>query len=180
MRPALIVLALLAGLLTVSACDDMSKQRKAKAYGTSKLFADGKVAQLPPEGTVSRDQLARETALATRPPMSKALIERGQARYDIYCVPCHGRNGDGGGIVPSRGYPHPPDFTAPRLLDASDRHFVDVITQGYGVMYPYAQRVEPADRWAIAAYIRALQAARTQPVTALDAADRARLEREGR
>lgn len=166
----------LSALLALAACDDMSKQRKAKAYGSSELFANGSVAQAPPEGTVARGDLARDAVLTTRPAMSKALILRGQERYDVYCVPCHGRNGDGRGIIPSRGYPQPPDFTAQRLVNAPDQHIIDVITNGYGVMYSYAQRVEPADRWAIAAYIRALQAARTVPVASLDAADRARLE----
>ena len=87
-----------------------------------------------------------------------ALLERGQQRFDIYCSPCHSRVGDGDGMIVQRGFPHPPSYFIDRLIKAPDQHFYDVITHGYGAMYSYADRVEPADRWAIIAYIRALQA----------------------
>ena len=87
-----------------------------------------------------------------------ALLERGQQRFDIYCSPCHSRVGDGNGMIVQRGFPHPPSYFAEYLMKAPNQHFYDVITHGYGAMYPYATRVAPADRWAIIAYIRALQA----------------------
>jgi mono/diheme cytochrome c family protein len=87
-----------------------------------------------------------------------ALLERGQQRFDINCSPCHGRTGEGDGMIVQRGFPHPPSYFSEKLRNAQNQHFYNVITKGYGVMYPYADRVEPADRWAIVAYIRALQA----------------------
>ena len=87
-----------------------------------------------------------------------ALLERGQQRFNIYCSPCHSRAGDGNGMVVQRGFPHPPSYFADNLVKAPNQHFYDVITNGYGAMFPYAARVAPADRWAIIAYIRALQA----------------------
>jgi mono/diheme cytochrome c family protein len=99
---------------------------------------------------------------ATNPPvppaLTMALLERGQQRFNIDCSPCHGRSGQGDGTIVQRGFPHPPSYFSEKLRDAPNQHFYDVITHGYGVMYPYADRVEPADRWAITAYIRALQA----------------------
>jgi mono/diheme cytochrome c family protein len=89
--------------------------------------------------------------------MTMALLERGRERFNIFCSPCHGRAGDGEGIVAQRGFPHPPSYYKDELLEAPDQHFLDVIQNGYGVMYSYAARIPPADRWAIVAYIRALQ-----------------------
>ena len=87
-----------------------------------------------------------------------ALLERGQQRFDIYCAPCHSKVGDGHGMIVERGFPQPPSYYIARLRDAPNQHFYDVITHGYGAMYSYADRVAPEDRWAITAYIRALQA----------------------
>jgi mono/diheme cytochrome c family protein len=86
-----------------------------------------------------------------------ALLARGRERYDIYCSPCHGFSGHGDGMIVQRGFPTPPSYHSARLRSADAQHFFDVITHGYGVMYSYAARVEPRDRWAIIAYIRALQ-----------------------
>jgi mono/diheme cytochrome c family protein len=99
-------------------------------------------------------------------PVTRATLERGQERFNIYCSPCHSRVGDGEGMIVKRGFPHPPDYAIPRLRKAPVGHFYDVITNGYGVMYSYASRVPPNDRWAIAAYIRVLQASR--PVVPVD------------
>src|SRR5579875_3361481 len=139
----LIVPAVLAG------CDDMSVQPKQKAYSP---FVGP--AQIPP-GIVEYNE--RETPA---PPVTLALLQRGQERFRIYCTPCHSELGDGNGMIVQRGFPHPPDYTEQRLLDAPVQHFFDVITNGYGVMYSYADRVPVSDRWAIAAYIRALQLSR--------------------
>jgi mono/diheme cytochrome c family protein len=96
--------------------------------------------------------------LATNPlPIDRPTLERGHERFDIYCSPCHSVAGDGDGMVARRGFPHPPSYHTERLRNAPDAHFYSVITNGYGMMYSYADRIAPADRWAIVAYIRALQ-----------------------
>ena len=100
------------------------------------------------------------------PPVTLALLERGQERFRIYCTPCHSELGDGHGMIVQRGFPPPPSYHIDRLREAPAQHFYDVITNGYGAMYPFAERVQPADRWAIAAYIRALQ--RSQNATVAD------------
>jgi mono/diheme cytochrome c family protein len=99
--------------------------------------------------------------------MSAALLARGRERFDIYCAPCHSRTGDGDGMIVQRGMPRPPSFHSQRLREVPDRHFLQVITLGYGAMYAYADRVPPADRWAITAYIRALQLSRDAEVASL-------------
>jgi mono/diheme cytochrome c family protein len=107
--------------------------------------------------------------------LTKALLVRGRQRFDIYCAPCHGRSGDGAGMVVQRGFPAPPSYHTDRLRHAADSHFYQVISDGYGVMYPYADRVTPHDRWAIVAYIRALQLSQHATRDRLDAQDIARL-----
>jgi mono/diheme cytochrome c family protein len=108
-------------------------------------------------------------------PITAALLTRGRERFDIFCAPCHSRAGDGEGMVAQRGFPAPPSFHIDRLRNAPDSHFYQVISDGYGVMYPYADRVPPQDRWAIIAYIRALQLSQHAPVAALGAQDLATL-----
>lgn len=128
----------------------------------------------PPAGTVATD--ADIDIPADNPfPIDMALLQRGQQRFDIFCAPCHGKSGDGQGMIPQHGFPHPPDYTEPRLLTASERYFYDVISNGYGAMFPYGSRVPPADRWAIAAYIRVLQFARNAPIAQLPDELRTRL-----
>jgi mono/diheme cytochrome c family protein len=138
----------------------MVHQAKDLPDQASGLFANGQVNQPPPAGTVARDAPERSRALTERPPLTAALLARGQERFAIYCTPCHGPNGDGDGLIVRHGFPRPPDFAEPRLVAAPASHVVEVITRGYGVMYAYADRIEPADRWAIAAYVRALQSSR--------------------
>ena len=102
-------------------------------------------------------RIEAEYARAIPYPVTMKLLQRGQERFDIYCAPCHSPVGDGDGMVARRGFPHPPSYHIARLRQAPDRHFYDVMTNGYGIMYSYADRVSPEDRWAIVAYIRALQ-----------------------
>ena len=90
-------------------------------------------------------------------PINRETLERGRERFDIYCSPCHSIAGDGDGMIVRRGFPSPPSYHTDRLRKAPDAHFYSVITNGYGMMYSYADRVAPNDRWAIVAYIRALQ-----------------------
>ncbi|HSV03277.1 MAG TPA: cytochrome c [Phenylobacterium sp.] len=172
MKRALII----AVALAAAGCDEMVRQPKAPVYGRSDLFPNGAAMQTPPPGAVSREDAAYQAALGQRPPMTLALLQRGRERYDIYCEPCHGLAGDGKGVVPSRGFPQPPDFHRPPLLGAPSRLIVDTITNGYGVMFSYADRVPPTDRWAIAAYVRALQLSQAAPAARLSSDDRARLE----
>jgi mono/diheme cytochrome c family protein len=104
----------------------------------------------------SRNQ-GTAAAQGNKLPITPKLLARGRERFDIYCAPCHGYAGRGDGMVARRGFPHPPSYHIDRLREAPDMHFIDVMTHGYGVMYPYADRISRADRWAIVAYIRALQ-----------------------
>jgi mono/diheme cytochrome c family protein len=108
-------------------------------------------------------------------PITTALLARGQQRFNIYCAPCHGRSGDGAGMIVQRGFPAPPSYHTDHLRNAPDSHFYQVISDGYGTMYPYADRITPHDRWAIVAYIRALQLSQHATRDQLDAQDLARL-----
>ncbi|MBV8399187.1 MAG: cytochrome c [Acetobacteraceae bacterium] len=137
------------GLILLVGCDYMIDQPKQKAY-TPEV---GPATQ--PAGVVEFGEHPEEP-----PPLTAALLQRGQERFRIYCTPCHSELGDGHGMIVQRGFPPPPDYTIQRLLDAPNQHFYDVITNGHGAMYSFADRVQPADRWAITAYIRALQLAR--------------------
>lgn len=144
--------------LLLNGCNNMVQQPRYDDYESADLFPDGKVLQQAPAGTV--EHKAPAASAERRPPLTLALLERGRQRFDIYCAPCHGYAGDGDGVIVSRGFPRPPSYHSPRLRDAADAHFYDVISNGYGVMFSYADRVEPRDRWAITGYIRALQRTR--------------------
>jgi hypothetical protein len=124
---------------------------------------------------VSRN-IAAVDAQSNPYPVTMQLLLRGRQRYEIYCMPCHSAVGDGDGLIARRGFPHPPSYHDERLRQAPDRHFFDVVTNGYGVMYPYADRVDAPDRWAIVAYIRALQLSQHADVSKLPADARARLD----
>jgi mono/diheme cytochrome c family protein len=104
----------------------------------------------------------RDAASGTPPRVTRALLLRGQQRFDIFCAVCHGQDARGNGVIPSRGFPHPPDLLAAEKRALADRQIFDVITNGYGIMYAYGDRVPPQDRWAIVGWLRVLQAA--QPV----------------
>ena len=134
-------------LLALLGCDDMSVQSKDLPYRTART-GPGPV----PPGIVEYG--TRPTA---PPPLTLALIERGQDRFRQFCTPCHSELGNGGGPVVQRGFSPPPSYHIARLRDAPTRHFYDVLTEGYGAMYSFAERIPPDDRWAIASYIRALQ-----------------------
>jgi mono/diheme cytochrome c family protein len=166
-------LPLLALPLLLAACNQkMAEQPRDNPYAPDPNLPNGIAAQMPVPGTVAREDPASD---ANPPPVSTALLARGQERYDISCSPCHGLTGSGDGLVVQRGFPKPPDFHADVLRHAPSRHFFDVITNGYGVMFPYGSRVAPRDRWAIVAYVRALQLAGHAEVAALPADVREKL-----
>ena len=114
-------------------------------------------AQPLPAGVVGQGDLDRASQIANPPPVDARLVARGRERFDIFCSPCHGLTGTGDGAVVQRGFPAPPSFQTAALRASPARHIFDVITNGYGAMYSFASRVEPRDRWAIVAYVRALQ-----------------------
>jgi len=187
--------------LALAGCErlmhDMYQQPRYTPGAGSPLFDDGRAERPPPAGSVpiamgtlaattsgrlGRDELvarAQASAASAPPPATRALLLRGQERYTIYCVPCHSPLGDGDGPVVRHGFPHPPSYHEERLRAAPDRHFYDVMSEGHGIMYSYADRVTPEDRWAIVAYIRALQLSQSAPVAALPPALRARLPASG-
>jgi mono/diheme cytochrome c family protein len=140
--------------IILGACDNMANQPKRLPYELP-FGAEANWPVLPPRGIVARDE---KLAPPGPPPVTMALLERGQERFNIYCAPCHSRVGDGQGMIVQRGFPVAPSYFTERLQKAPMEHFYDVITNGYGAMYSYADRVAPADRWAIIAYIRTLQA----------------------
>jgi mono/diheme cytochrome c family protein len=186
------VLALFVICLAVagSACrQDMHDQPKYTPLRPSSFFADGLSARQPVADTVSREHLDDDPLLYTGKdrgqlttvfpfPVDAAVMARGQARYNIYCSPCHGRTGLGDGMVVRRGYRRPPSYDDATLMAAPVGHFFDVITNGFGAMPDYAAQIAPADRWAIIAYVRALQLSAHATVADVPAADRARLERQ--
>jgi mono/diheme cytochrome c family protein len=169
----------LTGMLSLAACrQDMHDQPKFKPLAESDFYADLRSARTPVEGTVARGQLREDTYFYTGKvgdnpgdympfPATGDLLERGQQRYNIYCAPCHSRLGDGNGVVSGRGFPRkPPSFHDERLRKVPLGYFFDVMTNGFGSMPDYASQIPPRDRWAIVAYIRALQL--SQAATAAD------------
>ncbi|MGN6570237.1 MAG: c-type cytochrome [Pseudolabrys sp.] len=151
----------LAFATALGGCDfDMRVQPKFKAQAPATLWADGSSERPLPKGVVAQGDLPRDDAARNPPPVTEALLARGRERYNVYCAPCHGLSGDADGIVVQHGFPAPPSYHSDALMKAPASTFYDTITNGYGVMYSYGARVAPADRWAIVAYIRALQLSR--------------------
>lgn len=146
----------LAAAIALAGCNNMVRQPRYDPYGDGALFADGKAMQRPPDGAIPRDAPALAKA-AERPPMSLALLERGRDRYGIYCTMCHGLDGSGDGTVTARGFPRPADFRADDQRATGADRIYRAITEGKGVMYGFADRVPAGDRWAITAYVQALQ-----------------------
>jgi mono/diheme cytochrome c family protein len=159
----------LAGVVLLAACrQDMHDQPKYIPLRSSDFFSDGRSARMPVEGTVARGHLRDDEHLYTGKvngklvealpfPVTRELLGRGQERYNIYCTPCHSRVGDGSGVIVQRGYRRPESFHVERLRQAPVGHYFDAMTRGFGAMPDFASQISPQDRWAIAAYIRALQ-----------------------
>ena len=190
-RHAITTLAGLA-LLFNTGCElrqAMYDQEKFEPLEANAFFNDGLSSRQPVAGTVARGQLRADThlyegkingALARTLPveLTPELLARGQERYDIYCSPCHDRTGSGNGLIVKRGLKQPPSFHIARLRDIEVGYFFDVITNGFGAMYSYASRVPVADRWAIAAYIRALQHSQSVDVAQLPASEQAQIKQQ--
>lgn len=135
----------------------MRQQNRYDVYAPAPLWSDGSEARPLPEHVVSRGDLSLRQEADRAPIANTELLRRGQERYQIFCTPCHGMAGFGDGVVVARGFPAPPSYHTAHLRAAPAQHFFEVITNGYGAMFSYAARVPPRDRWAIIAYIRALQ-----------------------
>ncbi len=172
--------ALLSLLLIAGCRQDMHNQPKFKPLAQSDFYPDLRSARDLPAGTVARGQEHEDTYFYTGMipgtntpgnwmpfPVTDEVLQRGRERFNIYCAPCHSRLGDGNGYVPKRGFARiPPSYHIERLRQAPLGYFFDVMTHGFGMMQDYSAQIPPADRWAIVAYIRALQL--SQNATAAD------------
>ncbi|MBV8126548.1 MAG: cytochrome c [Planctomycetaceae bacterium] len=181
-------------LLVLTGCrSEMYEQPRYEPLEPSSLFEDGSSARPLVAGTVPRDD-PRGAPPAGVPdevfytgwsqgklvesvpfPVDRAVLERGQERFRIYCTPCHGELGDGRGMIVRRGFNPPPPYASEELRKQPIGHYFDVMTRGFGTMYSYASRVPPRDRWAIAAYIRVLQLSQHAEAANLPAEDRNKL-----
>jgi mono/diheme cytochrome c family protein len=177
-------------LLALAGCrDDMHNQPRYKPLAESEFFSDHRAARPAIDGTVARGHLRIDTARYTGKfggedidqfpiPIARADIERGRERFNVYCTPCHGRLGDGNGMVVLRGYRQAASYYSDKLMKAPVGHFFDVMTNGFGAMPSYASRVEPDDRWRIVAYIRVLQASESAKLNDVPADQRQNLRLE--
>jgi mono/diheme cytochrome c family protein len=179
---------LLAVALTSTACQQqMADQPRYEPLRRSSFFDNGSSARPPVPGTVARGHLdanaafytgkSGDTLVARLPfPLTREVLQRGQERFNVFCAPCHDRTGSGNGMIVQRGFRHPPSYHIDRLRQAPIGHFFDVMTHGFGSMPDYGDQVPPRDRWAIAAYIRALQLSRDATLADVPPAERPRLE----
>ena len=184
--------ALVLSIAALAACrQDMHDQPKYIPLRPTSFFADGRSARPLPDNTVARGHLNEDTAYYTGRDaagklvaefpfaVTKQILQRGQNRFNVYCTPCHDSTGSGNGMVTQRGFRHPPSYHIDRLRQIPVGHFYDVITNGLGAMQDYAAQIEPADRWAIAAYIRALQLSQQATIDDVPAEARGQLAQGG-
>jgi mono/diheme cytochrome c family protein len=162
---------------TLTACrQDMHDQPRIKPLARSDFYSDLRGARTPVEDTVARGHLHEDTYFYTGKignspgdympfPVSQEVLARGRERFNIYCTPCHSRTGDGNGMIVQRGLKQPPSYHDARLRKAPLGYFFDVMTNGFGAMPDYASQITPRDRWAIVAYIRALQLSQSASVS---------------
>jgi mono/diheme cytochrome c family protein len=174
--------------LTAGCRQDMQDQPKYIPLRPSAFFGDGRSERPLIAGTVPRGHLDDDTAFYTGKgpdgkfldtfPMTvtKDMVLRGQQRFNIYCSPCHDRNGNGQGMVVQRGFRHPPSYHIDRLRQVPAGYIFDVITNGFGAMPDYETQIQPADRWAIVSYVRALQLAQQGTINDVPAEARAQLQ----
>jgi Cytochrome C oxidase, cbb3-type, subunit III len=168
-RPITRLFVLAFALVNSTGCTAMEDQPRYQPLQWSTFFPDARSARPVPPGAIAYGALEEqdsyytgmsedEMLIETMPvEITIELLERGRERYDIFCSPCHGLDGYGQGIIVQRGFPAPQSFHTDRLRQVPDGHFYNVITNGFGRMFPYDYRVPPDDRWAITAYIRVLQ-----------------------
>ena len=170
------VAPVLAACLILSGCSlkqDMAFQPKDRPLWPSDFFSDGRSARPLPQNTVARGTVQNDALFVAKDsnsfplPIDMKLLERGRERFNIYCSPCHGLQGDGDGLVAVRGMKHPPTYHQDRLRQVANGYIYDVITNGFGVMLDYSEQIAPRDRWAIVAYVRALQLSRNAKVSEL-------------
>jgi mono/diheme cytochrome c family protein len=178
-------------LLAVAGCrQDMHDQPKYRPLRGSAFFDNASSARPPVEGTIARGTLQTDAAFFTGKngamfvtelpfPVTQAVLDRGQERFNIYCTPCHDATGSGNGLVVLRGYPPPPSFHIDRLRNIEAGYFFDVMTNGFGRMPDYRAQVTPRDRWNIVAYIRALQLAQHAATSDVPGGDPAKLAKPG-
>ncbi len=182
-------LVAVAALCTLGCRLDMHTQPKYKSDDPSTFFPDGRANRPEVTDTVARGHLRSDELLYTGRvkgvvaeqfpfPITRQVLERGRARYNIYCSPCHDYTGSGRGMIVQRGFPPPPSYHLDRLRRAPAGHFFEVMTDGYGARYSYAGRITPEDRWAIVAYIRALQRSQHATLDDVPAAERGQLAGE--
>lgn len=187
--PAWVLLALLLlGVLALNGCQSsMVAQPRYDPLEPSAFFADGMSARQPVSDTVpvgaALDNPGQMTGVVDGQPatefpfeLNEAVLARGQERYNIFCAPCHGYTGEGNGMVVQRGFPAPPTLHSDRLRSAPPGYYFQVITHGFGRMLPYESQVPVDDRWAITAYIRALQLSQSAPASSLPQEDQQQLQ----
>ena len=169
-------ICVLASLFLLAGCSlkqDMAMQPKDRPLWPSDFFDDGRSARPLVENTVPRGSVAEDQLFVAKDsnafplPLNMELLDRGKDRYKIFCTPCHGLQGDGNGMVAVRGMKHPPSYHQDRLRQAPNGYIFDVITNGFGAMLSYSAQIPPRDRWAIVAYVRALQLSRNAKVSDL-------------
>ncbi len=164
---------------------DMADQPKFKPLAPTDFFGDGRSERPLVEHTVPRGAIADDALVIPKDsnafplPVTQELLQRGRDRYQIFCTPCHGLQGDGNGMIAMRGMKHPPSYHIDRLRQAPVGYFFDVITNGFGAMYSYSAQIPPRDRWAIIAYVRALQLSRDAKAADLPADLRQKLMQGG-
>ena len=167
---------LAASLFLLGGCSlrqDMAEQPKDRPLWPSDFFTDGRSARPLVENTVARGALVEDEMAVGKEsnafplPLNMELLERGENRYKIFCSPCHGLQGDGNGMVAMRGMKHPPSYHQDRLRQVPNGYIYDVITNGFGAMLGYSAQIPPRDRWAIVAYLRALQLSRNAKISEL-------------
>ena len=180
---------LLVGLILLAAAgcrQDMHNQPKAIPLRESMFFKDTSSARPVVEGTIARGTLQDDAAFFTGKTgalevdalpfaLTADVLDRGEQRFNIYCTPCHGLSGSGDGMIVRRGYRQPPSYHIDRLRAAPLGHFFDVMTNGFGAMPDYRAQISPRDRWAIAAYVRALQLSQHTPAAELSPEERQKL-----
>ncbi len=164
---------------------DMANQPRQNPQSPSSFFADGRSERPLIENTVVRGEIASTELILPKDsnafplPLTLELLQRGQERYAIFCTPCHGLQGNGLGMVAVRGMKHPPSFHQERLWQEPNGYLYDVVTNGFGAMYGYSAQIPPRDRWAIIAYVRALQLSRNAHLADLPADLREKLKSGG-